>query len=185
MKHLLTAFALATLTSTSIRPAHAQDAVSFGLMVGGEEVGGAFRDGHSFQHGVAGVVVGALALFPLSSPRLSLRADVMYHQLDLGACPNLCGSEQTFSRIVSGSFSVVARLNDRRAPISPYVLAGIAGYATSFADGNIVAMHPGHIAFAGGIGLEARVRKATFFAELRYMAMPPGAIEPLTIGMRF
>jgi hypothetical protein len=51
--------------------------------------------------------------------------------------------------------------------MSPYLLAGIAGYATSFADDNITEMHPGHSAFAGGIGFEARVRKAAVFAELR------------------
>jgi hypothetical protein len=136
MRTVLIACAAATLMSASPRAARAQDSVSFGLMVGGEEVGGAFRDGHSFQHGVAGVVVGALAQFPLSSPRLSLRA-------------------------------------------------GVSAYATSFADDNITEMHPGHIARTGGIGLESHVRKATFFAELRYMAMPPGALEPLTIGIRF
>jgi hypothetical protein len=192
MKTIFCACAVAAAIVGASARARAQDisadqSVSWGFAAGADEVTGAFRTGHAFQPGVAGLAIGALVQLPLAAPRLALRADVMYHQLGLGDCrpTQLCGSQKLSTQLVSGSVSLVARLNDVRSRVSPYVLAGAAVYGTSYADDNITAMHPGHIGFAGGIGIESRTKKSTFFAELRYMAIPPGGVVPLTLGMRF
>jgi len=187
MKTLLVACAVVTATSLTSLSAGAQDAaaeqpVTWGIMAGGENVTGAFKS--TFK---PGIVLGAEVQFPLPSRRLALRADLMYHligEYDYVCIEQGCTDQGTHSHLVSGSFSMVARLNDPATRWSPYVVAGAAAYLSGNAD-EIGAFRPNHAGFQGGVGFEVRPRKSTIFVEMRYMGVPPGGVVPIVVGMRF
>ena len=117
----------------------------------------------------------------------------MYHWIDTyhygcrsgGIDPGFCGYVDTWSRVVSTTFSLVARMNDPATRWSPYVIAGVAAYLTGNTDEPLVALRPNHLGFQGGVGFEVRPSKHTYFVELRYLGIPPGGVLPLTIGMQF
>jgi hypothetical protein len=96
-----------------------------------------------------------------------------------------CGSSPNMSYIISGSVAMIARLNGPATRWSPYILGGVGAYSYDFEDGNIKALRPNHFGLQGGVGFEVRPRTATIFIEARYMAIPPGGVVPVTIGMRF
>jgi hypothetical protein len=133
-----------------------------------------------------GIAVGALAQFPLSSPHLSIRADAMANFL--GNTDKVCDERGCASQglqyayVVSGSASLVARMNEPATRWSPYVFAGPAVYLL---DNAFEFLRPNHFGLQGGVGFEYRPSAHTFFTELRYMSVPPGGVLPLTIGMRF
>lgn len=196
--------ALLTAISSQSVVARAQDAdaarqAAWGIMAGGEGVTGAYRG--TLVDGVAG---GVMAQFPLPSRHLSLRADLEYHwvgtsggdRVDVvhpggvgsdGRCAGgiLCAIGGSYSRIVATSFSLVARMNDPATRWSPYLIGGVAGYLTGNSDEPLFQFRPNHLGFQGGVGFEVRPNKHTYFAEMRYLGVPPGGVVPITIGMRF
>jgi len=159
---------------------------SWGIMVGGVGVTGAYRGLLS-----SGASIGADASFPLASSRLAIRADLLFHYIDWYhyGCPPLdvdCGiGGDGFSTAVSGSLGLVVRLNEAARRWSPYVIAGVATYYFGSADGPLTWMRPNHFGFQGGAGFEVRPARQTYFVEMRYLGIPPGGIVPITIGMRF
>ena len=139
-----------------------------------------------------GPVGGIEAQVPLDVRRLSIRADVMYSWIDGyhsgcggGSDPGFCGYVDTWSRLISTSLSLVARLNDPVTRWSPYVFGGIVGHITGSPDEPLRAIRTNHLGMQGGVGFEYRPGKRTYFAELRYLGMPPGGVVPIVIGMRF
>lgn len=166
------------------RVAESQDAAiaqptTWGIMAGRVSGTGAFP----FSPGIA---VGALAQFPLPSPRLSIRADAMLNFLantDKACDERGCASQGLqYAYLISGSISSVARMNAPATPWSPYVFAGPAVYLL---DNAFEFLHPNHFGLQGGVGFEFRYSTHMFFTELRYMSVPPGGVLPLTVGMRF
>jgi hypothetical protein len=155
-------------------------------MFGGTGVTGAYRGLLS-----SGPSIGANAFFPLASPRLAIRADVMFHYIDWYdyGCQPLgldCGANgDGASTALSGTLGLVARLNDAATRWSPYIIAGVATYYFGNADGPLTWMRPNHFGFQGGVGFEVRPDKHTYFVEMRYLGVPPGGLVPVTIGMRF
>ena len=152
-------------------------------MAGGENVTGAYVG--AFK---PGIVMGAEVQFPLPTRRLALRADVLYHWIwEYGyVCIETgCIDQGRHSHLVTGSFDLVARLNDPATRWSPYVVLGAAVNLTGNSDEAIVSYRPNHGGFQGGVGLEVRPCKHTYFVEIRYMGVPPGGVVPVTIGMRF
>jgi hypothetical protein len=162
-------------------------------MAGGEGVTGAYRG--RLEEGVVG---GLMAQFPLASRHLSLRADLMYHWIGNGSGDRVTGTggagcggyfictiSGSWSRIVSGSFSMVARLNDPKTRWSPYAEGGVAAYLTGNSDEPLAQFRPNHLGFQGGVGFEFRPEKHTYFVEMRYLGIPPGGVVPVVIGMRF
>jgi len=179
-------------------PVRAQDAASalpmtWGIVAGGDGVTGAYR-GQLAE----GVVGGFVEQFPLASRHFSLRADLMYHWIGTGSGDRVTGTggagcggyfictiSGSWSRIVSGSLSIVARLNDPNTRWSPYLLGGVAGYLTGNSDEPLAQFRPNHLGFQGGVGFEVRPSKHTYFVEMRYMGVPPGGVVPVLVGMRF
>lgn len=168
-------------------------------MAAGDAVTGAYRG--SLEQGIAG---GFVAQFPLPSRRLALRGDLIYHWIgtsggdavdvayaggggNSGRCTGgfTCAVEGSYSRVVAGSFSLVARLNDPTVRWSPYLIGGVAGYLTGNSDELLTQYRPNHLGFEGGVGFEIRPSNHTYSIEIRYMGMPPGGFVPMTIGMRF
>ena len=188
------ALVLVAFLSTGVGAQDAASAlpVTWGIVAGGDGVTGAYR-GQLAE----GVVGGLMAQFPLASRHLSLRADLMYHWIGTGSghrvtlvggggCGGiLCAIAGGWSRIVSGSFSMVARLNDSTTRWSPYLLGGVAGYLTGNSDEPRIQFRPNHLGFQGGIGFEVRPSNHTYFVEMRYLGVPPGGAVPVTMGMRF
>ena len=198
---LLISFVCALLLSQT---GAAQEAVdrphaSWGIMTGGVGVTGAFRG--FLEEGVTG---GALALFPLPSRHFSLRADLLYNWIGSGRGDMVdvlapggganngrcdvgigCLVESAWSRIVSTSFGVVARLNDPSTGWSPYAFGGVAAYLTGNSDEPLAQIRANHLGFQGGLGFEVRPGNSTYFVELRYLGIPPGGLVPIAIGMRF
>src|ERR1019366_628902 len=98
--------------------------VSWGVMAGGENLTGAYVG--AFK---PGIVMGAEVQFPLPTRRLALRADVLYHWIwEYGyVCIETgCIDQGRHSHLVTGSFDLVARLNDPATRWSPYVVLGAA-----------------------------------------------------------
>jgi len=177
--------------------ARAQDVVTplpvtWGIVAGGDGVTGAYRG--KLEEGVVG---GLVAQLPLAYRHFTLRADLMYHwigtsNLDRVTVANgegcngiLCTISGSWSRIVSGSLGVMARLNDPNTRWSPYLLGGVAGYLTGNSDEPLAQYRPNHLGFQGGVGFEFRPSKHTYFVEMRYMGVPPGGVAPVMVGMRF
>jgi hypothetical protein len=159
----------------------------WGVMIGGVGVTGAFR-GH-ISTGVGG---GLEVQIPFPPPRVALRADVMYHTIadyrDTRGCTYVdpCADAAVGTEVLSGSVSVVARLNSPTTRWSPYIFGGVAIYHVGTANSPIeINSRPNPLGFQGGVGFEVRSGKHTYFAEMRYMGMSPGGLTPLTIGMRF
>lgn len=172
---------------------------SWGAMTGGVGVTGTFRG--FLEEGVTG---GALALVPLPSRHLSLRADLLYNWIGTGRGDMVdvvtpggranngrcdvgitCLIESGWSRIVSASVSVVARVNGPSTRWSPYAFGGVAGYLTGNSDEPLAQIRANHLGFQGGVGFEVRPMINTYFVEMRYLGIPPGGVLPITIGMRF
>jgi hypothetical protein len=170
------------------RVARAQDAlaavpVSWGVMAGGENVTGAYKGGFK-----PGIVLGGEVQFPLPTRRLALRADVMYHwigEYDYVCIESGCTDQGSHSHLVTGSFDMIARLNDPVTRWSPYAILGAEVNLTGNSDEAIVSYRPNHYGFQGGVGFEVRPWITTVFVEIRYMGVPPGGVVPVTIGMRF
>lgn len=169
--------------------AQAQDApssrpVEIGIMAGGVGVTGQFRG--KMSSGLAG---GVTLQLPLSPRWLALRADLQYAAISnrpIG-CPDFRGNcDYGPSEIASGSLGVVARLNAAEARWSPYVVAGVAAYHVGhFISPEVGTIHTNPLGWQGGLGIEVRSRKRTFFAEMRYMTIAPGGVFPVVVGMRF
>lgn len=176
---LLLAGALAVPCVAGSQAAGTAAPATWGIMAGRVSGTGAFP----FTPGLS---LGALARFPLAPRRLAVRADVMVHFL--GDAHSVCTesgcAEQglNYPYIVSGSLSLVVRMNDPAALWSPYLLAGPAVYLL---DNTYDYLRPNHLGVQGGVGFEVRSSTHAFFAELRYMGVPPGGALPLTIGVRF
>lgn len=179
--------------STAIWPvsnaAHAQDTtatrpIQFGLMAGGVGVTGQFRG--RISSGPAG---GVTLHIPLSPLWLALRADLLYQSIanyQTPCAPRFCGGSSNETRIVSGGFSVVMRLNTPDARWSPYVVAGIAKYSVDAHDSwRMATVQTNPFGWQGGVGIEVRSPRHAYFAEMRYMTIAPGGVVPIVIGMRF
>jgi hypothetical protein len=190
LKKTLLIFCAVTATSLTSFTAGGQDAAAaqpatWGILAGGVGVTGAFRGRLS-----SGIVGGAEGQLPLPSRWLAIRADLLYHWIDtyhtgcIGLEAFFCGYVNTWSRMVSGSFSLVARLNDPATRWSPYAVAGVATYLTGNTD-ELVGLPLGHLGFQGGLGFEVRPRNRALFFEVRYMSIPPGGVVPVTMGIRF
>jgi opacity protein-like surface antigen len=151
-------------------------------MAGGAGVTGQFRGSVS-----SGVAVGPEAQFSLSPGWLALRVDVLYlavanyHSPCLNSC--IFVQEDVNTQVVSGDFSVVARLNTHDARWSPYVIAGVTTHYVS--DPLKTAVRSNPLGWQGGLGIEVRSSKHVFFAEMRYMTIAPGGVVPGVVGMRF
>jgi hypothetical protein len=95
-----------------------------------------------------------------------------------------CSSQGiSYAYLVSGSFSVVARLNDPATRWSPYVFGGAAVYVTDPVRTDY--LRPNHFGVQGGAGFEFRPATHTYFIELRYFGIPPGGVVPFVVGVRF
>ncbi len=157
--------------------------VRWGVMAGGENVTGSFKD--AFK---PGIVFGGEVQFPLHMNRLALRADVMYHWIGEYAYVCIeqgCIDQGAHSHLVTGSLDLIARLNDPSTRWSPYAILGAAVNITGNSDEAIVSYKPKGNGLQGGVGFEVRPWKTTVFVEVRYMAVSPGGVVPVTIGMRF
>jgi hypothetical protein len=180
MKTIRIATAAFIAASSLSSAAHAQDApsevrVSWGVMAGGEGLAKSFHGSQLQNPEVAGLLV----QFPLSPHRLAIRVDLMLHyaQEDCGR-DVICGPLY----MGSGSVALVARLNDPATRWSPYALAGAGYYLEPLTAGD---RPPGNVGLQAGFGFEVRPSVHTFFVELRYLNMSPGALVPVTIGMRY
>ncbi len=186
---------LASTILFAAQTSHAQAAqsdrpVQWGFMGGGVGVTGDYRGILS-----TGVVGGLLVQWPMEPRHLTFRADLMYHWISdyhrgcghsIEGGSAFCGSVDTWSRVVSGSFSVVARLNDPKTGWSPYAIGGVAAYLTGNNDEPLVERtSPSHFGFQGGVGLEWRRAKHTTFLEIRYLTMGPAGLYPVTMGWRW
>jgi hypothetical protein len=187
MKRALWVCCIGVLGASSV--VSAQDAgadrlPSWGIMAGGVSVTGAYSGALS-----SGITGGVQALFPLESRHLSLRGDILYSWIDTynacGSSGDFCGYVDTWSRLLSGSFSLVARLNDPVRRWSPYVFGGVAAYLTGNSDEPLTYLRPNHFGVQGGAGFEVRPDKHTYFVEVRYLGVPPGGFIPVVLGMRF
>ena len=189
---LILAAALHGAALSAQEPATAGQPPTWGIIAGGDGVTGGYR-GFLSQ----GIVGGLVAQFPLEARHISLRTDVLYHWIGTsgmdrvtsgqsqGCAGILCAIGGSWSRIISASFSVVARLNGPDTRWSPYVMGGVAGYLTGAPDEPLQQERPNHLGFQGGVGFEVRPAHRTYFVEMRYLGMPPGGVVPVTIGMRF
>ena len=175
----LAARALMAATCLASATASAQDATpAWGLMAGVERATGAF------SNLAPGVAVGALAQQPFLTRQFALRTDVMFSSIGNNPCGDHCDATFSYSFLVSASFSFIARLNDPTTRWSPYAIAGGTAYlAESLPHLGIV--KPDHFGFEGGLGFEVRLSQRTVFAETRYMGISPGAVVPVTVGIRF
>jgi opacity protein-like surface antigen len=185
-------FLVACAISIAIWPlgntARAQDVsaarpLEFGLMAGGVGVTGQFRGKMS-----SGIVGGAVLQIPLSPRWLALRADLMYMAIvdPNEPCPDFRGNCSSASEIASGGLGVVARLSATERHWSPYVVAGVATYHIGhFISPAVATIHTNPFGWQGGLGVEVRSSRHVFSAEMRYMAMAPGGVAPIVIGMRF
>jgi hypothetical protein len=157
---------------------------TWGIMAGGVGVTDGFRGNLS-----SGVTGGIEKLFPLAARHLALRADILYTWIarwqSQRCAPGACVFVDTWSRLVSGSFALSARLNDPDAKWSPYAFGGVAAYLTGNSDEPLTYMRPNHFGFQGGVGFEVRPHEKTIFVEMRYLGIPPGGVLPVVIGMRF
>jgi hypothetical protein len=186
---------VAAVVSLAGRAAEAQDhsapdrPISFGFMVAADQFTGGFRGGA--EQATGGASAGIEAQMPLPSRHLALRADFLYF---MGASGNsICGSFVGLSggcevahapgQAYAWSADIVARLNDRSVPWSPYILAGGAIYG--YPDpGPVVGLARNGL--QAGVGFEVRPTKHTnVFAELRYMSFGRSGLAPVTIGARF
>jgi TonB family protein len=169
------------LWSTSVRRP-----VSWGWTLGGENVTGAYARSRLYT---PGVVVGAQLQFPLSSPRLALRVDGMYHWIGVnfycGAVDRgFCGFSYDHVQVVTLGADLVARLNDRQVRWSPYVVGGVGanlsstGHSAKYLDSQLGGLQ-------GGVGFEFRLRQATTFVEARYIGLPPGGLAVWNLGFRY
>jgi hypothetical protein len=188
MKTRLIACLAATVSLLTSPMAGAQDVAagqsgSFGVMAGGEFMTGAFRG--AFKPGIE---LGVIMQSPRFLRQFALRGDVMYHLIGEhnSVCIETgCTDQNTYSHLVSGSVDIVAHLTDPAKRWSPYVLVGAAVYGIGNADESIVGFTPDHFGFQGGIGFEFRSGKTPVLVEMRYMAVHPGGVVPVTVGFRF
>ncbi|HEV8409212.1 MAG TPA: outer membrane beta-barrel protein [Gemmatimonadaceae bacterium] len=171
---------LGPLSASSAQDASSELHTSLGIMVGRDNMTGAYSDG--FKGGVA---VGGVAQFPTSSRRLSVRADVMLHiigEKDEVCDERGCADQGLSATLGSATLSLVARLNDPLVRWSPYVLVGPAAYLR---DAAFESVRANHFGVQGGVGFEVRSTQHTFFVEARYLGMPPGGVVPVILGLRF
>lgn len=186
----LAAYTVAMMICLPGHGARAQDgpsrpSVECGVMAGGVGVTGAFRGKVT-----SGFVAGGAFQIPISPRRLALRADVLYQSIAGYAVQSqpvgYVGSSTSWTQVVSGSVSVVARLNGPETRWSPYLIAGAATYLVGTANSPLVAtLHTNNFGLQGGLGLEVRSSKHVWFAEMRYMGISPGGVVPVVIGLRF
>jgi hypothetical protein len=170
------------LLAASSGAARAQGVASsqteWGLLAGVEMATGAFRNLDP------GFAIGVLAQTPLSNGRLALRTDVLFASIGNNPCGDQCDAIYPYSFVVSGSFSLIARVNDPMVPWSPYAIAGATAYfAESLPQAG--AGTPSRFGVEGGVGFEVRLSGHTLFAEARYMTISPGGIVPVCVGVRF
>ena len=160
--------------------------ISWGWTLGGENVTGAYARSRNYT---PGMVVGAQLQFPLSSPRLALRVDGMYHWIGLNlycapAERGFCGYSYDHTQVVTLGVDLVARLNDRQVRWSPYVVGGVGANLSS--TGHSVKYLTSELGgLQGGLGFEFRLRKATTFVEARYIGLPPGGLAVWNFGFRY
>ena len=179
---------LAPLSTVAAQDATQDLRASWGIMAGGVSVTGGFNGLLT-----AGPVGGIEGQVPLDVRRLSLRADIMYSWIDSyhsgcggsGGDSGFCGYVDTWSRLISTSFSLVARLNDPVVRWSPYLFGGIVGHITGSPDEPLRNIRTNRLGMQGGVGFEYRPAKHTWFAEVRYLGMPPGGVVPFVVGVRF
>jgi hypothetical protein len=178
---------LAPLSTLTAQDGSSDLRASWGIMAGAVSVTGGFSG--ALTGGPVGGIEGQV---PLEARHLSLRADIMYSWIDTyhSGCGNsieggFCGYVDTWSRLISGSFSLVARLNDPAKRWSPYVFGGVAAYLTGNSDEPLTYLRPNHFGFQGGVGFDVRPNKHTYFVEAHYLGVAPGGFIPVVIGMRF
>ena len=169
---------MAAISFASVAASGQDAAPSWGAMAGVESATGTLS-------GLApGIAIGVLAQQPFLARQLALRTDVMFSSIGNNACGDHCDATFAYSFLVSASFSLIARLNDPATRWSPYAIAGGTAYiAESLPHLGIV--KPDHFGFEGGLGFEVRLSQHTVFAEARYMGISPGAVVPVTVGIRF
>ena len=177
---------LAPLSTATAQDGGADPRGSWGIMAGGVSVTGGFSGALT-----GGPVGGIEAQFPLDVRRLSLRADVMYSWINQyhygcgGDDSGFCAYSDTWSRLISTSFSLVVRMNDPVTRWSPYAFGGIVGHLTGSPDEPLRSIRANRLGMQGGVGFEYRPYKHTWFAEVRYLGMPPGGVVPFVVGVRF
>jgi len=168
--------------------ATAQDAltarsVTFGLMTGREDLVGSYRG--AFK---PGIVLGASAQWQLPMRRAALRGDFMYHWIGERGYVCIeqgCIDQHRYSHLASASLDLVVRLKDPETRWSPYLVLGAALYRVGSAGEKIASYGPSGGGLQGGVGVEVRPWKRTVFVELRRMGLAPGAVTPLSLGVRF
>jgi hypothetical protein len=171
---------LAPLSAGRAQDASSELHPSLGIMVGRDDMTGAYSGGFK-----AGFTVGAVAQFPTSSRRLSVRTDAMVHLIGVNdeVCDERGCADQGLSAVLgSATLSVVARLNDPVTRWSPYVMVGPAVY---LGDATFESLRANHFGLQGGAGFEMRSDRHTYFIEARYLGMPPGGVVPVVLGVRF
>jgi hypothetical protein len=158
--------------------------ISWGWTLGGENVTGEYARSRNYT---PGVVVGAQLQFPLSSPRLALRVDGMYHWIGVNfycGAFRFCAFSYDHVQVVTLGVDLVARLNDWQVRWSPYVVGGVGANLSS--TGHSVQYLTSQFGgLQGGLGFEFRLRKATTFVEARYIGLPPGGLAVWNLGFRY
>jgi hypothetical protein len=85
-----------------------------------------------------------------------------------------CADPGDWTEILSGGIALVARLTGPAKRWSPYVIGGVAAYHVGTANSPIViAGAPRPFGVQGGVGVEVRPARHTYFIEMRYMGIPP------------
>ena len=189
---------LATAICCAAHAAHAQSASDerpfyIGILGGAEVPTGTYSGGSSHQ--VAGLF-GLELLFPVPESHLAARADVAFHQFT-GATGmngtncvytaqvpggNACDTNPIHGMVTLGG-SIAARLFDRDAFASPYVMAG---FAVRGAINGVNAQSSPTGGLQYGIGLEGRPgNRAIVFVEWRHIEMGSGGYSAVLIGARF
>jgi hypothetical protein len=121
------------------------------------------------------------------------------------------GPVNRITSVQGGALYATYRLGGTRSYLRPYALAGVGYHQLSLRhEGDVVWTGPNtshqtiyqpparrnSVAYAGGLGLSARVGPAALFAEGRLMVLPQGGarvdrpgiasvLTPLTFGVRF
>ncbi len=148
--------------SSAVRP------VKFGVAFGGTIPRGndesLFTDGLKTGYHVQGQIAFQPAFVPFG-----LRAEVMYHKLDLEQTVE--GIEVTGDlRLLAGTLNGLFSFGPALSPVRPYLIAGVGLYksdATARAEGQELEVDATDFGINGGLGVEFKLAGFSAFAEGR------------------
>ena len=155
---------------------------TIGFLIGPSFPIGVFRDSMD-----AGVGLGIVGQVPLAKQGLALRADVLYQSLgdhQKFCAGSACSSSGRRSRVLSVSADLIVSPVSPW-PVSPYAIVGAAYNDPGDPSSTILTFNPSSFGVQAGVGLSVRRGREAVFVEARWMSVSPGALLPITFGMRF